>query len=91
MFSLLSEKPCQRMAFFEAALGIMLPASNAEVLLIAFDFILFALGIPAAFLGGIGKGDEYALRLDGVAALDDKRIVNYGLLFHDILSSKGNS
>jgi predicted acyltransferase len=77
------------MAFFEAE-GVMLPASNAKVLLIAFDLIMLAFNIPTAFLGGVGEGGEYALRLDGIAALNDKRVMNYGLLFHGLLSSKGN-
>jgi hypothetical protein len=76
------------MAFFEAE-GVMLPAGNAKVQLIAFDPITFALDKPAALLSRIGEGRENALRLDGIAALNDKCVVNYGHLVHGFLSSKG--
>jgi predicted acyltransferase len=70
------------MAFFEAE-GVMLPASNAKVLLIAFYPVLLALSIPAALLCGVGEGGEYALRLDRVIAFDDKRVVDHGLMVHE--------
>ena len=69
----------------------MFLASDAKILLIAFNFMMFALRIPAALLRGIGKGSEDAFRLDGIAALDDKCVVDNGLLVHGLLTSKGNS
>jgi predicted acyltransferase len=76
------------MALFEAE-SVMLPAANAKVLLIAFHPMMIAFSKPAAFLSRIGEGGEDPLRLDGIAALDDKSVVDYGLLVHDSYLLRG--
>jgi len=48
------------------------------------DLVVVTFSKPAPFLGWIGESGEYAFGRSGIAAFDDERAVNYGLLFHSV-------
>jgi hypothetical protein len=48
--------------------------------------MVFALSKPAALLGGVSEGGEYALTGGGITAFKDERAVDCGLLFHCLSS-----
>jgi hypothetical protein len=56
----------------------MLGASNLEVRLELVNLVGIATGEPATFLGGVGKGGEYALGGLSKTTLKDECVVDGG-------------
>ncbi len=74
-----------RGAFAKAHFGVFL-ASNTEVHVEVLDLMVVAFDEPATLLDGVGEGGEYALGGGWIRAFDDECAVDYGWLFHGLLT-----
>src|SRR6185437_7595104 len=80
------DRPLERGAFFEPITD-SLGTTNSKVRLELLEFVVFSLSEPAALFGRIGECGEHDFRRLRIAAFNDERAVNNGLLFHGFFLS----